>query len=72
MSPANFAMTTRKARLKIKQGRRFVYQDIEIPTDDAVLELAKRLHESGQPYRETIGEWNVRYVPPRPFDYLIT
>ena len=65
---AGFAMETRKARLKVKQGRKWVHQDIEVPTEDSVLELANRLHAARLPHRETIGEWQVKFDPPRPFD----
>jgi hypothetical protein len=69
---ARYAMETRKARLKIPDGRRWIFKDIDIPTDQEIARLAERLHAARQAYRETIGEWEVIYSPSRPHNYVAT
>jgi hypothetical protein len=65
-------METRKARLNIRNGRRWDVEEVNIPTDQEIMQLAHRLHSLHQAHRETIGEWVVIYTPSSPLNYQKT
>ena len=45
-------METRKASSLTVKGRRLLFQEIEMPTDDEVISLANRLHLAGVEYNK--------------------
>lgn len=65
-------MKTTKARLKIRDGRRWIVKDIDIPADQEIMCLAERLHAARQAHREDIGDWVVTYSPSRTHPCITT
>lgn len=60
-------MESRTVRLKKKRGRSWVYQEIEIPTDEEMDRIAAELHAKHEPALINVLGWQVFYNPG--FDY---
>ena len=56
-------METKKVIIRKKRGREFEYQEIEIPTDEAMIEIAHSLHAGHQPKAVEHPGWQVSYRP---------
>jgi predicted HNH restriction endonuclease len=56
-------MKMRKARVRVRNGRRWDSREIEIPTDDEIKRLAESLHAARQSHRHTAGDLTIRYEP---------
>jgi hypothetical protein len=59
-------MDTIQAQLKAKHGKTIA---VEIPTDEEIVRIAMRMHESRKPTLETIHGWKVLYLPRQDFSY---
>jgi hypothetical protein len=56
---------TKKVIIRKKRGREADYQEIEIPTDEAMIDVAQRLHSVGEACNIDLDGWQVIYVPPQ-------
>ena len=58
------AMQTIKVILRTKKDRTFEHQEIEIPTDEAMIEVVQRFRGQAEPENTEVDGWRVRYRPP--------
>jgi hypothetical protein len=65
-------MESVKVRLRRKRGRRWDYQEIEIPTDAEMERFAAELHQKHVATLVTVLGWKVLYVPARVLNYSTT
>ncbi|KKL23769.1 hypothetical protein LCGC14_2422060, partial [marine sediment metagenome] len=65
-------MNSIKVRLKKKRGRGWVYQDIEIPTDEEMARIAAELHAKHEPALINVLGWQVFYHSGKDFSYTAT
>jgi len=61
---------SRKVRLRKKRGRGWLYQVIEIPTDEEMDRIAAELHAKHESVLLTIMEWKVLYRPGADFNFV--
>ena len=59
-------METTKVTIRKRRGREFDYQEIDIPTDEAMMQVAQRLHSAGTSCRLELDGYQVIYIRPRP------
>jgi HNH endonuclease len=56
---------TKKVTIQKKRGPQVDYAEIEIPTDEAMIEVAQRLHSAGTACRIELDGYQAIYIPPR-------
>ena len=65
-------MESRKVRLRKKRGSGWIYQDIEIPTDEEMDRIAAELHAKHKPALINVLGWQVFYNPGRDLNWTTT
>lgn len=64
-------MESIRVTLRKKQGRKWEYQDVEIPTEAEMERVALELHGVGKPALTEVLGWRVLYLPAYPIRYTV-